>query len=70
VILTDGDAVFQPRKVEHAGLANIADGHVLIYINKEEAMDDVELRFPAERCVLVDDKLRSWMRPRKSGKRA
>jgi FMN phosphatase YigB (HAD superfamily) len=58
VILTDGDVVFQPRKVEHAGLANVADGHVLIYIHKEEALDDVERRFPAEHYVLVDDKLR------------
>lgn len=58
VILTDGDVVFQPRKVEHAGLANVADGRVLIYIHKEEALDDVERRFPAEHYVLVDDKLR------------
>jgi FMN phosphatase YigB (HAD superfamily) len=58
VILTDGDVVFQPRKVEHAGLAKVADGDVLIYIHKEEALDDVERRFPAEHYVLVDDKLR------------
>ena len=58
VILTDGDVVFQPRKVEHAGLAKIADGNVLIYIHKEEALADVERRFPAEHYVLVDDKPR------------
>jgi FMN phosphatase YigB (HAD superfamily) len=58
VILSDGDVVFQPRKVEHAGLARIADGDVLIYIHKEEALEDVEQRFPAEHYVLVDDKLR------------
>ena len=58
VILSDGDVVFQPRKVEHAGLAKIADGNVLIYIHKEEALEDVERRFPAEHYVLVDDKLR------------
>jgi FMN phosphatase YigB (HAD superfamily) len=58
VILSDGDVVFQPRKVEHAGLARIADGDVLIYIHKEEALEDVERRFPAEHYVLVDDKLR------------
>ena len=57
-ILSDGDVVFQPRKVEHAGLAKIADGNVLIYIHKEEALEDVERRFPAEHYVLVDDKLR------------
>ncbi|MFO1162276.1 MAG: hypothetical protein U1E60_25780 [Reyranellaceae bacterium] len=58
VILTDGDVVFQPRKVEHAGLGNVADGDVLVYIHKEEALDDVERRFPAEHYILVDDKLR------------
>ena len=58
VILSDGDVVFQPRKVEHAGIADAVDGHVLIYIHKEEALDDVERRYPAEHYVLVDDKLR------------
>lgn len=58
VILSDGDVVFQPRKVEHAGLAKVADGNVLIYIHKEESLEDVERRFPAEHYVLVDDKLR------------
>ena len=58
VILSDGDVVFQPRKVEHAGIANVVDGHVLIYIHKEEALADVERRYPAEHYVLVDDKLR------------
>jgi FMN phosphatase YigB (HAD superfamily) len=58
VILTDGDVVFQPRKVEHAGLGNVADGDVLVYIHKEEALADVERRFPADHYVLVDDKPR------------
>jgi FMN phosphatase YigB (HAD superfamily) len=58
VILSDGDVVFQPHKVERAGLAEAVDGRVLIYIHKEEALDDVERRYPAERYVLVDDKLR------------
>jgi FMN phosphatase YigB (HAD superfamily) len=58
VILSDGDVVFQPRKVERAGIADAVDGHVLIYIHKEEALHDVERRYPAERYVLVDDKLR------------
>jgi FMN phosphatase YigB (HAD superfamily) len=57
-ILSDGDVVFQPRKVEHAGLADAVDGHVLIYIHKEEALADVERRYPADHYVLVDDKLR------------
>ncbi len=58
VILSDGDVVFQPHKVERAGLADAVDGRVLIYIHKEEALDDVERRYPAERYVIVDDKRR------------
>jgi FMN phosphatase YigB (HAD superfamily) len=58
VILTDGDVVFQPRKVERSGIAEAVDGHVLIYIHKEEALDDVERRYPAQHYVLVDDKPR------------
>jgi FMN phosphatase YigB (HAD superfamily) len=57
-ILSDGDVVFQPRKVERAGLSDAVDGHVLIYVHKEEALDDVERRYPADHYVLVDDKLR------------
>jgi FMN phosphatase YigB (HAD superfamily) len=58
VLLSDGDVVFQPRKVEHAGLSDAVDGRVLIYIHKEEVLDDVERRYPAEHYVMVDDKLR------------
>jgi FMN phosphatase YigB (HAD superfamily) len=58
VILSDGDVVFQPRKVERSGIFEAVEGHVLIYIHKEKALDDVERRYPAEQYVLVDDKLR------------
>jgi FMN phosphatase YigB (HAD superfamily) len=58
VILSDGDVVFQPRKVERSGLSEAVNGQVLIYIHKELALDDVERRYPAERYVLVDDKPR------------
>src|SRR5262245_12177074 len=58
VILSDGDVVFQPRKVERAGLWDAVDGHVLIYVHKEDALDDVERRYPADHYVLVDDKPR------------
>jgi FMN phosphatase YigB (HAD superfamily) len=58
VILSDGDAVFQPRKVERSGISEAVDGHVLIYIHKEEALDDVARRYPARHYVLVDDKQR------------
>ena len=57
-ILSDGDVVFQPRKVERSGLWDAVDGNVLIYIHKEEMLDDVEARLPARRYVMVDDKLR------------
>ena len=58
VILSDGDVVFQPRKVERSGIFEAVEGHVLIYIHKEKALADVERRYPAEHYVLVDDKLR------------
>jgi len=58
VILSDGDVVFQPRKVQRSGLASAVEGRVLIYVHKEEALDDVERRYPARHYVLVDDKLR------------
>jgi len=57
-ILSDGDVVFQPRKVERSGLWDAVDGNVLIYIHKEEMLDDVERRFPADHYVMVDDKIR------------
>ena len=58
VILSDGDVVFQPRKIERSGLFNAVEGRVLVYIHKERELEDVERRFPAERYVLVDDKVR------------
>jgi FMN phosphatase YigB (HAD superfamily) len=58
VILSDGDVVFQPRKVERSGLWEAVSGEVLIYIHKEEMLDDVERRYPARRYVMVDDKIR------------
>jgi FMN phosphatase YigB (HAD superfamily) len=57
-ILSDGDVVFQPRKVERSGLWSAVDGNVLIYVHKEQQLDDVAARLPAEHYVLVDDKLR------------
>jgi len=58
VILSDGDVVFQPRKVERSGLFEAVEGNVLIYVHKEQELSDVEQRYPAEHYVLVDDKLR------------
>ncbi len=58
VLLTDGDVVFQPRKVERSGLYEAVNGHVLIYVHKEEELSDVRARYPAAHYVVVDDKLR------------
>jgi FMN phosphatase YigB (HAD superfamily) len=58
VILSDGDVVFQPLKISRSGLVNAVSGRVLIYVHKEQELDDVEQRYPAEHYVLVDDKLR------------
>jgi FMN phosphatase YigB (HAD superfamily) len=57
VILSDGDVVFQPRKVERSGLGAAVDG-VLIYVHKERELDDVRRFYPADHYVLIDDKLR------------
>jgi beta-phosphoglucomutase-like phosphatase (HAD superfamily) len=57
-ILSDGDAVFQPQKIARAGLRGLFEDHVLIYIHKEQELDDVERWRPARRYVMVDDKLR------------
>jgi FMN phosphatase YigB (HAD superfamily) len=58
VILSDGDVVFQPRKIERSGLWAAVAGEVLVYIHKEQMLDDVERRYPARRYVMIDDKLR------------
>jgi FMN phosphatase YigB (HAD superfamily) len=58
VILSDGDVVFQPRKVERSGLFEAVEKNVLIYVHKELELADVERRYPAEHYVMVDDKLR------------
>ena len=58
VVLSDGDAVFQPRKVDRSGLWRAVDGRVLIYVHKERELADVECLYPAQHYVLIDDKLR------------
>jgi len=57
-ILSDGDAVFQPRKIARSGLWKAFAGNVMIYIHKEQMLSDVELLYPARHYVMVDDKLR------------
>ena len=58
VILSDGDVVFQPHKIWHSGLFNVFEGNVLIYVHKEQELQDVQERYPADHYVLIDDKLR------------
>ena len=58
VILSDGDVVFQPRKIQRSGLWDAVEGRVLIYIHKEKMLQAVEERYPARHYVVVDDKLR------------
>lgn len=58
VLLSDGDVVFQPRKVQRAGLWDAVEGRVLIYLHKEQMLDAVARRYPAGHYLMVDDKLR------------
>jgi FMN phosphatase YigB (HAD superfamily) len=57
VILSDGDVVFQPRKIERSGIWNAVRGRVLIYLHKERALDAMQRRYPARHYVMVDDKV-------------
>lgn len=57
VIVSDGDVVFQPLKIERSGIGKAVDGHVLIYIHKEKETDDVQQRYPANHYIMFDDKL-------------
>ncbi|MET0622272.1 MAG: HAD family hydrolase [Pyrinomonadaceae bacterium] len=66
VILSDGDVVFQPRKVERSGLFEAVEGNILIYVHKEQELADVERRYPARHYVMVDDKLRILAAMRRS----
>lgn len=58
VILSDGDAVFQPHKIKRAGIWEAVRGHVLIYIRKDQMLDDIEQKYPGDHYVVVDDKVR------------
>lgn len=58
VIFSDGDVVFQPHKVENSGLRRAFDGNILIFVHKDQELDAVADRFPADHYVMLDDKLR------------
>ncbi|PRC91051.1 HAD family hydrolase [Solimicrobium silvestre] len=57
VIVSDGDMIFQPRKIQRSGLWDAVEGRVLIYQHKEKMLEDIEQRFPSHHYVMVDDKL-------------
>src|SRR5207248_2401936 len=54
----DGDAVFQPRKIERSGLGEAVENNILIYVHKEQELADVERRYPAGHYYIFDDKIR------------
>jgi FMN phosphatase YigB (HAD superfamily) len=56
VVLSDGDIVFQPRKIRRSGVAAAVEGRVLIYLHKEKVLDHMQQRYPAKHYVMVDDK--------------
>lgn len=58
VILSDGNVVFQPRKIQRSGIWDAVEGRVLIYVHKEQMLQAVERRHPARHYVMIDDKLR------------
>jgi FMN phosphatase YigB (HAD superfamily) len=56
VVLSDGDIVFQPRKIHRSGIRDAVEGRVLIYLHKEKMLDHMQKRYPAKHYVMVDDK--------------
>ena len=56
VVLSDGDIVFQPRKIQRAGIWDAVEGRVMIYVHKEKVLDHMQRRYPAKHYVMVDDK--------------
>jgi FMN phosphatase YigB (HAD superfamily) len=56
VVLSDGDIVFQPRKIRRSGIWNAVEGRVMIYLHKERVLDHMQQRYPADHYVMVDDK--------------
>jgi FMN phosphatase YigB (HAD superfamily) len=58
VVLSDGDVVFQPRKIQRSGIWEAVEGRVLIYLHKEKMLEAVAHRYPAKHYVMVDDKVR------------
>jgi hypothetical protein len=58
VILSDGDQLFQRHKIRVTGLEEAVGGNVLVYVHKEQEIDDIRKRYPAKHYAVVDDKPR------------
>jgi FMN phosphatase YigB (HAD superfamily) len=56
VVLSDGDVIFQPRKIQRSGIWDAVEGRVMIYLHKERVLDHMQRRYPAAHYVMVDDK--------------
>ncbi len=56
VVLSDGDIVFQPRKIQRSGIWDAVEGRVMIYVHKEKVLDHMQRRYAAKHYVMVDDK--------------
>jgi FMN phosphatase YigB (HAD superfamily) len=56
VVLSDGDIVFQPRKIQRSGVWAAVEGRVLVYVHKEKVLDHVQRRYPAKQYIMIDDK--------------
>jgi phosphoglycolate phosphatase-like HAD superfamily hydrolase len=56
VIVSDGDLCFQAEKIFNSSLANAVEGHVLLYKHKQEHLDEIVQRYPADHYAIIDDK--------------
>ncbi len=56
VIVSDGDRFFQAEKIFASNLAEAVEGRVLIYIHKQQHLDEIVRQYPADHYVMIDDK--------------
>jgi FMN phosphatase YigB (HAD superfamily) len=56
IIVSDGDQYFQEEKIVNSHLAEAVEGRVLIYIHKQQHLEEILQRYPADHFVMVDDK--------------
>lgn len=56
VIVSDGDKNYQAEKIYNSGIAQAVDGRVLLFIHKQEQLDEIEQVYPADHWAIIDDK--------------